>query len=326
MVVKRHREYCWVRLDAEAGAAPSVVIAKPRGRLEQEARTAQRRAREAGELERITAQQLAPGDRVRLSPPPDAGQDAHWTLEAALERETWLIRKSEGRYSRKAQLVVANADQLAVVVAPNPEIRLGTVDRYFLAAMQGGLEPLLVVNKLDIAPDLAGRPEITNYRDLGYRVFFTDARHGAGVEALRPALAGRLTAFCGHSGVGKSTLLSRLTGLELKAGAVRERDQKGRQTTVTAEAYPLPGGGDVVDTPGVREFGLAHLTWLDVHEYFSDIANLTLRCAFADCTHTVEPGCAVLAAVAAGRLAAGRVESYRRLRAEAEAAARDYRA
>jgi ribosome biogenesis GTPase len=324
MVVKCHREYCWVRLDADGRTAPP-MIAKPRGRLELVARAAERQARQAREHERITAQALAVGDRVQLSPPLDEGQAAHWTVEGVEERETWLIRKSEGRYSRKAQLVVANADQLAVVVAPNPEIRLGTVDRYFLAAMQGGLEPLLVVNKIDLAPELPRQPEITNYRDLGYRVFFTDAKHGAGVEELPAALAGKLTVFCGHSGVGKSTLLSRLTGLTLKEGVVRERDQKGRQTTVTAELYPLLGGGDAVDTPGVREFGLAHLTWLDVHEYFSDIASLTLQCGFGDCTHTVEPGCAVRAAVERGRLAAGRVDSYRKLRAEATAAERSYR-
>jgi ribosome biogenesis GTPase len=221
--------------------------------------------------------------------------------------------------------VVANPDQLAVVVAPNPAVRLGTIDRYFLAAMQGGVDPLLVVNKIDLAPELPGRPEIRNYLDLGYRVFFTSAREDRGLEELRPALSGKLTAFCGHSGVGKSTLLSQLTGLMLRQGEVRARDRKGRQTTVTAEMYALPGGGLVVDTPGVREFGLAHLTWLDVHEYFSDIAELTLHCAFGDCTHTVEPGCAVLAAVSAGQLAEGRVDSYRRLRAEAEAAQRNYR-
>lgn len=335
MVVKCHREYAWVRLDAgPAGLAPNagrpagdtttVVIAKPRGRLALLSRQAERKARQERELEKVTSQQLAAGDRVRLSPPLDAGQSAHWTVEATEERETWLIRKSEGRYARKAQLVVANADQLAVVVAPNPGIRLGTVDRYFLAAMQGGLEPLLIVNKIDLAPELPTQPEITNYRDLGFRVYFTSARTREGLHELPLALADKLTVFCGHSGVGKSTLLSQLTGLTLKEGAVRERDQKGRQTTVTAELYPLLAGGDAVDTPGVREFGLAHLTWLDVHEYFSDIASLTLQCAFADCTHSVEPGCAVRAAVQAGQLAAGRVESYVKLRAEAAASERSY--
>jgi ribosome biogenesis GTPase len=323
-VRKVSREYAWVLLDAPSGGRCE-VLAKPRGRLELAARRDERLAREAGVLESVTAQQLTVGDRVTLLPPPVADAGALWAITGVGERETWLIRKSLGRYRHRAQLVVANADQLAVVVAPNPVVRVGTVDRYFLAAMQGGVEPLLIVNKIDLDPELPGKPEILGYRGLGYRVLFTAAQRGAGLDELQPLLEGKLTVFCGHSGVGKSTLLSQLTGLDLKTAEVRARDSKGRQTTVTAEGFILESGGMVVDTPGVREFGLAHLTWLDVHEYFSDIAALTLKCGFADCTHGVEPGCAVRQAIAAGELAAGRLESYRKLRAEAAAGERDRR-
>jgi ribosome biogenesis GTPase len=316
-VVRYHREYAWVELRT-GNAVGETVIAKPRGKLELRWRAEDKRAKEARELEQITSQQFAVGDEVRLSPPSGDDADAHWTIEEILPRETWLIRRSEGRYHRRVQLVVANADQLAVVVAPNPTVRLGTIDRYFLAANQGGLEPLLIVNKIDLDPDLPHKPDIQNYRELGFRVQFTGAKYGDGINELRPLLADKLTVFCGHSGVGKSTLLAALTGQQIRTGEVRERDQKGRQTTVTAVAYNLPEGGLVVDTPGVREFGLAHLTWLDVHEYFSDIAALTLQCGFSDCSHQSEPGCAVLQAVRDSKLAAGRLESYRKLRAEAD--------
>jgi ribosome biogenesis GTPase len=316
-IIKYHREYAWVRL-AEGERAGETVIAKPRGKLELHWRGEDKRAQEARELEQITSQQFAVGDEVRLSAPPGDDPQAQWTIDEILPRETWLIRRTEGRYHRRVQLVVANADQLAVVMAPNPTIRLSTVDRYFLAATQGGLQPLLIVNKIDLDPELPRKPDIQNYRDLGFSVQFTGAKHGAGVEELRPLLADKLTVFCGHSGVGKSTLLAVLTGQEIKTGEVRESDQKGRQTTVTAIAYDLPSGGLVVDTPGVREFGLAHLTWLDVHEYFSDIAELTLHCGFSDCSHQSEPNCAVRQAVEDGKLATGRLDSYRKLRAEAD--------
>jgi ribosome biogenesis GTPase / thiamine phosphate phosphatase len=306
VVAKYHREFYWIRF-----ADGREVIAKPRARLELAARRELRDFEKEGRI--VFAQQLAVGDEVRVAEPTPGS----FAIEEVLPRQTWLIRKSEGRYKQQVQCVVANADQLALVIAPNPGIALSLVDRAFIAAIQGGLKPLLVVNKLDLAPELEQDVQITNYRALGYPVFFTQAIAGLGLDALRSALAGQLTVFSGHSGVGKSTLLAALTGCAIKTAAVREYDMKGRQTTVTAELYALPGGGGVVDTPGVREYGLAHLDWTDVHEYFSDIAELTQGCGFRDCLHQSEPGCNVLAAIARGELAAARVDSYRKLRQEA---------
>lgn len=315
MVSKCSREYVWVELDNSTDG-PSSVLAKPVGRLELRLHDERRLALASRNPELVTARQLAVGDRVEVQAPPSADTSGLWQVIALLPRETWLIRRSEGRYRLRPQLVVANADQLAVVAAPNPSLRIGTIDRYFLAALQGGLTPLLVVNKLDLSPELSSSPELLGYQERGYRVYFTSAVAGYGLSELQSDLAGRLTVFCGHSGVGKSSLLSRLTGQPLRTGEVRQRDMKGRQTTVTAEAFRLPEGGHAVDTPGVREYGLAYLSWLDLNEYFSDIAAIGNNCAYSNCSHSVEPRCAVRSAAASGHLSEQRLASYRRLRAE----------
>jgi ribosome biogenesis GTPase len=309
-VVQYSREYTWVELDHDGRE----VLATPRGRLELVDEERARRAVEQQAREKVVAQQLTVGDRVELA----ADTAETYQITDVLERETWLLRKGNLRYSRKPQCIVANADQLAVVVAPNPVIRPSVIDRYFLAAIQGGLIPLLVVNKIDLDPGLPANALLNDYRRLGYGVHFTQARSGQGLAELSAGLAGQFTAFCGHSGVGKSTILSQLTGESIRTGEVKPKSLKGRQTTTVARAYNLPGGGRVVDTPGIREFGLIHLTWLDVHEYFSRIAEYASHCSFRDCTHSVEPDCAVQAAVRRGELSSERLASYTKLRDEAE--------
>jgi ribosome biogenesis GTPase / thiamine phosphate phosphatase len=320
VVVEYHREFCSVELAAPEGEPIREVVAKPRGRLELVQRQREHVLREARDLERIATQQVAVGDMVRLH----EAQPGSFVIEAIVERETWLLRKNYSKYSHKPQCAVANADQLAAVIAPHPQVGLNIVDRYFLAAIQGGLEPLLVVNKIDLDPTLPDSVEIKNYRERGFRVFFTDAKHQLGLEELRRELEGKFTAFCGHSGVGKSTILHHLTGADITMASVQEGSLKGRQTTTTARMYHLPTGGDVVDTPGVREFILAHLTWIDVHDYFADIAELTTRCGFRDCAHMVEPGCAVRQAIDDGILSAARLDSYIKLQHEAKSQSRSW--
>ncbi|MBN2083407.1 ribosome small subunit-dependent GTPase A [bacterium] len=309
-VVQYSREFIWVILD-DGGRE---VLAKPRGRIELLEQERARRAEENLEPEKVVTQLVTVGDRVELT----ETEHGWFAIETLLERETWLLRKGNRRYRRKPQCIVANADQLAVVAAPNPVIRPSMIDRFFLAAIQGGLTPLLLVNKIDVDPTLPDNPALRDYRELGYQVFFLQATTGRGLTELGAVLKGKFTVFCGHSGVGKSTILSRLTGVEIRTAEVKAKSLKGRQTTTSARLYALPEGGAVVDTPGIREFGLAHLTWLDVHEYFTRIATLATACAFRDCTHTVEPDCAVRQAVAAGRLSAERVKSYIKLRKETE--------
>ena len=309
-VVQYSREYCWVVLD-EGGRE---VLATPRGRVELVEAERARIAEEDAEYERIVAQHVAVGDRVAVS----EAQPDHFVVDEIIERETWLLRKGSLRYQRKPQCVVANADRLAVVMAPNPVIRPSVIDRYFLASIQGGLEPLLVVNKIDLDPSLTDNLALRNYRELGYHVFFTQATSGDGLAELGDHIGGTFTVFCGHSGVGKSTILSALAEVSIRTAEVMPKSMRGRQTTTSARLYQLPAGGCVVDTPGIREFGLIHMTWLDVHEYFAGIASYAQRCAFRDCTHTVEPRCAVRTAVEDGKLSRERLKSYIKLREEAE--------
>ncbi len=295
MVVEYHREYCWVEL-----GDGRVVIAKPRARLELAAQP--------------FARQLTVGDNVKVS----ESEDGHSTIEEIIPRETWLLRKNLVSYRNRPQCIVANADQLAVVIAPLPELNLNIVDRYFLAAIMGGLTPLLIVNKIDVNPAVENSPEAECYRGLGYEVFYTSAKSGQGIDALRPILAGKLSAFCGHSGVGKSTLLRRLTGRDdIAIGVVNTLTQKGRQTTTSSRIYDLPSGGKVVDTPGIKEFGLHELDWTEVQDFFADINALAQHCGYRDCMHSSEPSCRVREAVAAEQLSAARLESYTRLRNEA---------
>ena len=313
-----HREFCWILPD-DGGAE---LIARPRGRMELVWKPPANPSPGYQQL----GQNLAPGDRVVYEEP----ETKHYLITEILERETWLIRKSAGRFRRKAQVVVANADQLVVVMAPNPVIRLSTVDRYFLAAIQGGLQPILVVNKIDLDPGLPERADIRVYREMGYKVFFTEAINGRGLEQLAAEISNSFSAFCGHSGVGKSTILNGLTGQNIATGEVKKKSLKGRQTTVTSRVYALPGGGMVLDTPGVREFGLTQQTWTEVHEYFSDIAKLATKCRYRDCMHEPEgdrgksSGCAIRQAIDEGRLAEERLKSYQKLRREAEAELKQY--
>lgn len=307
VIVEYHREYCWVKL-----ACGETVVAKLRSHLEFEQAAAEQDHAKDGRP--VFARRIVVGDQVDL----EEAQPGHFVIERIHQRETWLIRKGTKRYLRRFQLVVANADQLMVVVAAPPLFNLNAVDRYFLAAIQGGLEPLLVVNKVDLDPALRDSLEVRTYRDLGYRVFFTSATQREGLDALAASLGGKLTVFCGQSGVGKSTLLACLTGEEIEVGEVNLQTQKGRQTTTTAKMYFYGKDAQLVDTPGVRVFGLAHLTWLDVHEYFADIAKLTQGCAYRNCLHKPEPDCAVRSAVREGKLSVRRLDSYIKLRDESD--------
>ena len=307
-VVEYHRDSYCIVLDESS----EEIIAQPRTWDALEDRRRMHELSLAGQV--VLAQQLAVGDRVQVC---DAG-GGHFLIEKAEPRRTYLARRGTKRFAHHYQLVVANADQLAVVVAPNPRIKVAVIDRYMLAGIKGGLRPLLVVNKIDLDGTLRDAPELRSYSELGYPVVHTSAIGGDGMDRLAGMLAGRFTAFCGQSGVGKSTLLAWLTGEHIDTGPTKRRMGTGRQTTVSARLYNMPGGGRVVDTPGIRVFGLAGLTQDDVRSYFSDIERIAGGCAYSDCTHTHEPGCCVRKAAAAGRITGKRLESFVKLLGEAD--------
>ena len=281
------------------------------------------RARPDGEHERtITAMKSRPlgrkgvvvGDRVRVVGDVSGTDGTLARIVEVDERET-VLRRTADDDDPVERILVANADQLVVVTAvANPEPRPRLIDRALVAAYDAGLDPLLCLTKVDLAdPD----DLLATYRPLG--VPSVVAERGGDLEPVRDRLRDRVSVFIGHSGVGKSTLVNALVpGATRAVGHVNEVTGRGRHTSTSALALELPFGGWVVDTPGIRSFGLAHVRPEDLIHAFDDLSALTVDCP-RGCTHgAAEPECALDDAVAEGRVAADRVESFRRLLASRE--------
>ena len=254
------------------------------------------------------------GDRVNVAP----RTDGEAMIESIEPRRTRFSRRQPGpRGSWKEDMIVANLDQVLVVFAcadPMPHLRM--VDRFLVVAEHNEVEAALVANKVDLVGMKAAREIFAGYEAIGYPVHYVSAREGIGVEELDDRLVGRVSVVTGPSGVGKSTLLNAIQpGLRIETGAVSEAVHKGRHTTTSAELHPLtgPGGGYVADTPGLRELGLWQVPPEELAWAFPEMRELLGQCGFNDCRHINEPRCAVLAAVAAGRISEARHDSYRRL-------------
>jgi ribosome biogenesis GTPase / thiamine phosphate phosphatase len=239
-------------------------------------------------------------------------------IEAVLPRRTTFTRKEAWRRTVE-QVVAANIDTLFLVTAFGQDLNARRLERYLVAAWDSGANPVIVVNKSDVAVDVAGDLAEVEGIAFGVPVFPVSAATGAGLEELEPYLGrGRTVALLGSSGVGKSTLVNRFAGREVLATADTGKGGRGRHTTTNRELVPLPGGALLLDTPGMREFQL----WADeavLDSTFADVAGLAADCRFADCTHLHEPGCAVQAALADGSLPAERFDSYLKLQREIRA-------
>ncbi|GGJ97459.1 small ribosomal subunit biogenesis GTPase RsgA [Pseudomonas matsuisoli] len=243
-----------------------------------------------------------------------SGADDQGVIVALLPRKSELCRPDT-----RGQLkpVAANVDQLVITFAPLPEPHGNLIDRYLIAAEHAGIEPLLLLNKAD----LIGEGDSTRldallktYRTLGYQVLEVSARNGLGLEELQGNLDGCVSVFVGQSGVGKSSLVNGLLpDAGTRVGELSEATGKGTHTTTTARLFHFPAGGDLIDSPGIREFGLGHVTREDIEDGFIEMRALFGTCRFRDCRHDREPGCALLTAVDDGRILPQRMDSYRHI-------------
>ncbi|MBI3950428.1 MAG: ribosome small subunit-dependent GTPase A [Acidobacteria bacterium] len=262
---------------------------------------------------------IAVGDLVRLEVL--AGEGTEGMIVEVLPRRTKLSRKIQtSPYESNGfeDVVAANVDQLVIVAsAQNPPLRPGLIDRYLVAAGKGDLEPVVCINKIDLVDPQEIQPVASIYCSLGCPVILTCAKSGQGVDELRQQLVGLASVFAGHSGVGKSTLLKDLSpGIEVKTSEVNPKTGRGKHTTTAAQLVHLPSGGYVIDTPGIRQFSLWDLTPEDVQTHFVEIARYGRDCRFRNCSHTVEPDCAVRQAVEQGMIHPLRYESFLKLQEE----------
>lgn len=253
---------------------------------------------------------LVVGDRVDL-----AGKSPDLIVTAVEARATMLTRRSPGE--RRARVIAANVDQAILVTASiSPEPNPRFLDRLLVACHHANIKPIICINKVDQG---LGKVEewLCDYQAAGYQTLLVSARTARGMGCLKRAVSGHTTLFCGPSGVGKSALLNAIQpGYRLREASISEATGKGRHTTTTAQLLPLPVAGFVVDTPGLKEFGLWDLPPSELYTCFPEIAPLVSRCGFSDCTHGNEDDCAVRAAAEGGFLSSRRYSSYLRLREE----------
>jgi len=270
---------------------------------------------------------LAVGDRVEVI---DLG-NGKGEINAVQERERALTRCAPLPGGRGAnitehvykQIIIANPNQAVFVFSvlePEPSLRM--LDRFLVMAQEAEIPSIICANKIDLAIEL-GEPDYPQflfniYQEIGYPVVYTSALTESGVDELRELLEGKLSVLAGPSGAGKSSLLNKVQpGLGLAVREVSRTTGRGRHTSRVRELLPLDGGGYVADTPGLRTMALWDIEPEELDAYFVEIAPLVPECSFSDCSHTHEPGCAVMAAVEGGRITPERYESYLRLREEA---------
>jgi ribosome biogenesis GTPase / thiamine phosphate phosphatase len=301
---------------ANLGRTPARVVGEDRGLYQLLGPDGESRAAVSGRLRFAAngdpAAFPAVGDWVAI----ESGPHGEPTIQALLPRRTALIRQAAGRRT-EAQVVAANIDVVFVVASLKGDLNLRRLERYVALAWESGAEPGVILSKADLASDPTTTLADVRAVAAGTSVLLVSSLDGRGVAAVRERIgSGRTAAFVGSSGVGKSTLLNALAGeTRAEVGEVRAGDGRGRHTTVRRQIHVLPGGGLVLDTPGMRELAMWDGDGLEGS--FADIEELAAGCRFSDCAHVSEPGCAVRAAIVAGRLSPVRLASMRKLEREA---------
>lgn len=230
------------------------------------------------------------------------------------ERKNYIIRKSSN-LSKQTHIIASNIDQALLVVSlVQPQTSLGFIDRFLMTAEAYHIPTIIVINKCDLYEGpmhalLLDTQDI--YSAIGYECFPTSATTGKNTDKLKTLLENKTTLVSGHSGVGKSSLLNTISpGLNLKTGDISEFSQKGKHTTTFAEMFPLSFGGDIIDTPGIKEFGIVDFDEREISHYFKEFRRYLSDCRFNNCKHLNEPNCAVKDAVENGNIRTERYDSY----------------
>lgn len=255
---------------------------------------------------------IAVGDEVEIEPENDADQTA--MITEILPRRNYITRQSPA-HKMQHHIVAANVDQsLMFATLREPRTSQGFIDRFLVTCEAYHVPAIIVFNKLDVyrKKDLDKFEELQDvYTGIGYRVFGMSVKDNKGVEELKQELLNKTTLMSGHSGVGKSSFINSIfPSLQLKTKDVSGWSGKGMHTTTFAEMFDLPGGGRIIDTPGMREFGIVDISKQELSHYFPEMRALLQDCQFNNCLHTNEPGCAIKKAVEDGRIHAERYISY----------------
>lgn len=257
-----------------------------------------------------TTNPIAVGDWVRYS----EGDNNEFVISEIEERKNYVIRKSVN-LSKQAHIIGANVDYaLLIVTLANPRTSTGFIDRFLVSTEAYGIETIIVFNKCDLLSE-EEREEldylIAVYSVIGYRCIESSAVTGLGVEEIKQLLKDKTTLLSGHSGAGKSSLINAIdSDIETKVGIISESHFKGKHTTTFAEMFPLSFGGDIIDTPGIKGFGIVDIERDELNHYYKEMMELLPECKFSNCKHIDEPKCAVKEAVEAGEIAAERYNSY----------------
>ena len=275
-----------------------------------------KRERRSEEGKRIYADPVAVGDEVIFTPL----DDEEGVIEDILPRRTKFSRRHPGKHGEIEQIVVANADRVVAVVSTRlPDLNLRFLDRFLILAEAGDMDAVVCLNKMDLVDDPAEgqklRSILGTYQQLGYPALYTSIKDPGSIDQLRQALKDKFSVIVGASGVGKSSLLNAVQpGLGLRVGEVGTKTGKGQHTTMLVELCPLAFGGEVADTPGVREVGLWGVDTQNLDLYFPEMAPYLGQCKYNDCVHLHEPDCAVIEAVNKGEIRMFRYRSYVALR------------